>query len=311
MMFLYFLRIIAFTLPLSSPETAFAQSRTLYVDVSGTDSDACGEQQQPCRSIRRAILNAYNGDTILVGPGQYGDVNGDGDFRDPGEEEAEVEVGCHCMININKPLTLISLSGAAATVLNAGDGVQEGVRIQADNASFGQVGKGFTIMQARGSGVVIAKHTTAVHVAGNIIKRNRGAGIHLDGANHILRGNTIQDNRMYGVVIASGKGHEVRQNVITDNRVRGILTFVHEIVVAGNTIEGNDLVAGCGLVNNSQAALHVFGNVWGGTGKSSSGSANKICDLGDSRTIVGPAVEQKSTTPQSPLQAHDVSGSVE
>jgi parallel beta-helix repeat protein len=227
-------------------------------------------------------------------------VDGDGDFRDPEEEKAEVGVGCHCMIKIDKSLTLLSLSGAAATVLNAADGVQDVVRIQADNVSFGQIGKGFTVTQARGTGVVSAKHTNNNRIAGNIIKGNRGSGIRLNGANNVLRGNAIQGNRKHGLVIAAaGKGHEVRQNVITDNRGRGILTFAHEIVIADNTIEGNDPVVGCGLVNNSKAALHVSGNILGGTGKSSSGSVNKICDLAGSRTIVAPSVKQESTTPNS------------
>jgi parallel beta-helix repeat protein len=295
------LGIVAFTLLfLSLSILAFAQPRTLYVSIDGKDGYACGEQQQPCRSIRRAILNAHDGDTVLVGPGRYGDVNGDGDFRDPGEEKAEVGVGCNCMIKIDKPLTLASLSGAAATVLDAGDGVQEVVRILADNASFGQVGKGFTVMQARRTGVVIAEHTNNIRVAGNIIKGNRGSGIRLNGANSTLQGNFIQNNRDHGLVIDPGKGHEIRQNVVTDNRGRGILTFAHEIVIADNTIEGNDPVLGCGLVNNSKAALHVSGNVWGGTGKSSGGSVNKACDLAGSRTIVTPPIKQESPISQSP-----------
>jgi parallel beta-helix repeat protein len=225
-------------------------------------------------------------------------VDGDGDFRDPEEEKAEVGVGCHCMIKIDKSLTLLSLSGAAATLLNAGDGVQEVVRIQADNVSFGQVGKGFTVTQASGTGVVIAKHTHNNRIAGNIIKENRGSGIRLNGANNILQSNVLQRNLKHGLVIYPGKGHEVRQNVVTDNRGRGILTFTHKVVIADNTIEGNDPVGGCGLVNNSKAALRVSGNVWGGTGKSSSGSVNEICDLAGSRTTVAPPVKQESTTPQ-------------
>ena len=71
--------------------------------------------------------------------------------------------------------TLASLSGAAATVSNASDRVHEVVRIQEDNASFGQAGKGFTVTQARGSGIVIAKHTNNLRVAGNLVKGNRGS----------------------------------------------------------------------------------------------------------------------------------------
>lgn len=289
--------LIGLLLPFSTP--AFAQPHTLYVSMDGKDGVTCGDQQQPCRSIRRAIRNAHNGDTILVGPGRYGDVDRDGDFRDLGEEKAEVGVGCRCLIKIEKPLTIASLEGAAATVLNANDHVREVVRIQADNTNFGRIGKGFTVTRARGTGIVIAEHTKNIRVEGNIVKGNRGSGIRLNGSNNLLYSNAIQGNRKHGLFIAAaGTGHEVRRNVIIDNRGRGILTFANKIVIADNTIEGNDVVIGCGLVNNSKAALRVSGNIWGGTGKSSRGSVNTVCDLSGSRTIIAPSAKQESTTSQ-------------
>ena len=46
----------------------------------------CGEPRNACRSISQAIENASTTDNIWVGPGRYGDLNGDGDFEDQGEE---------------------------------------------------------------------------------------------------------------------------------------------------------------------------------------------------------------------------------
>ena len=40
----------------------------------------------PCRSISRGIANAADGDTIVVGPGRYGDLDRDGTLSEPNEE---------------------------------------------------------------------------------------------------------------------------------------------------------------------------------------------------------------------------------
>ena len=54
-----------------------ASAKTLVSAMNGVDSMACGANTAPCRSIGFAVLNAADGDTILVGPGYYGDVNRD------------------------------------------------------------------------------------------------------------------------------------------------------------------------------------------------------------------------------------------
>ena len=64
--------------PLDSQETDAA----LYVTNNGVDNQACGTKAAPCRSISQAIAYAKDGDKILVGPGRYGDLNGNGSFSD-------------------------------------------------------------------------------------------------------------------------------------------------------------------------------------------------------------------------------------
>lgn len=68
-----------------------AAAATLHVPNHGEDTPECGTRRQPCRSISAAIAHASEGDRIVVGPGLYGDVNGDGDFNDPGDEAAELQ----------------------------------------------------------------------------------------------------------------------------------------------------------------------------------------------------------------------------
>ena len=66
-----------------------AAAATLWTSNVGSDSGSCGTSSSPCRSISQAIENATDGDTIWVGPGHYGDVNGDGNFTGPGDEQPE------------------------------------------------------------------------------------------------------------------------------------------------------------------------------------------------------------------------------
>src|SRR6516162_4268083 len=57
---------------------SLAHGGTLYVANNGLDGPACGPKTTPCRSITHGISNAAAGDTIIVGPGLYGDLNDDG-----------------------------------------------------------------------------------------------------------------------------------------------------------------------------------------------------------------------------------------
>jgi hypothetical protein len=94
-----------------------AEATTLNVANNGMDSDTCGAASTPCRSISQALANATDGDTVVVGPGRYGDLNGDGVLGGPGEESGPA--ACLCMIEVNKSLTLKSRDGAGVTVLDA------------------------------------------------------------------------------------------------------------------------------------------------------------------------------------------------
>ena len=62
------------------------QADTWNVANYGLDTGGCGKRQAPCRSITQALSLARDGDTILVGPGRYGDVNRDGDLDDAGKK---------------------------------------------------------------------------------------------------------------------------------------------------------------------------------------------------------------------------------
>jgi len=120
-----------------------AEAATLNVANNGVDSGTCGAAASPCRSISQAIANASAGDRIVVGPGRYGDLDGDGAFTSAGEEAPSV--ACSCMIKVDKAVTIESRAGAGATVLDAGGLPGTVVGILASGVVFGRAKKGFTL----------------------------------------------------------------------------------------------------------------------------------------------------------------------
>lgn len=162
--------------------TATAAS-TLQVSVSGIDSSTCG-RGSPCRSISQAMSNAAAGDTINVGPGRYGDVNGDGNFTGPGDEQPDPNAGATllspgipagCIVCITKPLHIYSLQGAATTVISSNPSSAYGstVMIESDGVDFGSVGHGFSLTGGNNNGVAISLNDyteviSNISVSGNV-----------------------------------------------------------------------------------------------------------------------------------------------
>jgi Right handed beta helix region len=149
----------------------------LHVGNHGLDSATCGSDAQPCRSIGRAIEHAAAGDTILVGPGFYGDLNRDRDFSDPGDEAAVLN-GLECMVCIDKRMRILSTHGASATRIDSStvdfdtddEEFPDTVRITANGVTFGAPGQGFELvgrstifLSSRGHGNVV--------VGGNVARR--------------------------------------------------------------------------------------------------------------------------------------------
>jgi parallel beta-helix repeat protein len=228
---------------------------TLNAANNGVDSLTCGAAGSPCRSISQSIQNASSGDTILVGPGRYGDLDGDGNFTSAGEEFAEVGVGCNCMIKVTKPLTIVSRDGADATVLDAGSAALSGVMIQASRVSFGQSRKGFTVWRAGdSSGFVVVNNTIGVKIAGNVAKFIGspcpcppgviGRGFLINGNEHLLSGN-LSVNNHEGFVV-NGADHRVTENLATEN------------TGAGYFIQGSGHVITRNVANNSGGAGFSF-----------------------------------------------------
>ena len=124
------------------------------------------------------------GDTIWVGPGHYGDVNGDGTFSGPGDEQPNPDAHGEaaergCIVCINKALRIYSTDGAARTIIeaNASSGFGSTVMILHDGGDFGAEEHGFTITGGNTYGVMI---NLAYDRTPSPTFNNPDNGIHLD-----------------------------------------------------------------------------------------------------------------------------------
>src|SRR5690349_12628890 len=172
-----------------------AAAPLVYVANNGVDASSCGTQDHPCRSITKAMANAAAGSIITVGPGIYGDINGDGKFDAPGEETPQkrslplppgnVPPDISCVVCILKPLQLVSRYGAESTIIDAGGALYNAVEILTQHVTFGDVGHGFTVMNAArpedgsngGDGVHLL--AGAARVSGNLATGNQAVGFNL------------------------------------------------------------------------------------------------------------------------------------
>lgn len=210
-----------------------AASTTWSVGTNGIDSPSCGKTTTPCRSIGQALNLAAAGDTIAVGAGTYGDLNRDGAFTLPGEEQAEnFRGGNFCMICINKAVKIVSLHGPKVTIIDAGDAqeVAEAVHIGAPGVTF----SGFTVRHTLGNAVGV-QFPPDVTITNNILSGNRdyGIGFIVDtGApgNNYIQNNVVSDNGRGGIFIEYGIAIASPGGVPAPNQA---------LFISGNVVNGN------------------------------------------------------------------------
>ena len=157
-----------------------ADAATRYVADTGDDWPGCGlAPTSACRSITWAVELANPGDTILVGPGRYGDLNRNGILGEPGEEVGYLTppASCSCVLRIEKRVIIISSGGAAVTMIDGRSvDVIQNVFLTTSGGEFGRPGKGFTVTE-----------TAQRDGSGNFL----GDGIVIDSANVKVRGNQV------------------------------------------------------------------------------------------------------------------------
>jgi hypothetical protein len=216
----------------------------VYASTHGVDEAGCGTLEHPCRSISLAIDHASAGDVVEVGPGRYGDVDGDGLLGvRPGEET--FDAGCSCIVRVDKLLAIRSRDGAAATFL-VGPTLPEVVQvvaIQEPGSSFGEHNRGFTIL-AGGAVGVFAKATGSA-VAGNVVLY-ASRGIHASGESVAVSDNRVLDSEV-GIQLEGARDVAVRNAAL------------------GNT-QGFQITGADGVLDSNVAVGNGAGVVFGSTG---------------------------------------------
>jgi hypothetical protein len=152
------------------------------------------------------MTNASAGDTILVGPGVYGDVDGDGAVgNSPGEEIATAGA----MVYVNKPLTIRSRDGAGDTIVDVtGTALADVFATVVGNVELGTPNHGFTV-------------------------RGGVNGIRVGAGPARVRGNRAIGNAV-GIAVQTGVGSLVDRNVASYNGSAGV-----EDAAVGTTVSRN------------------------------------------------------------------------
>jgi hypothetical protein len=309
-----------------------AGAKTVYVANDGLDGAACGAKTAACRSISQGILRAAAGDTVLVGPGRYGDLDGDGVLGEPGEE-----AGIEAVVDVNKAVRVYSSDGADSTAITA-VGIPPAasyVRISANDVVFGRRNGGFTIVgegqatgvSAVGAGASVVGNVAVAlgrgfHVASEnaVVTDNRasacGSGMELYGTGCVAERNALVGNSGNGIRV-EGVGCTLDANVTVANGagINGDSTDVtiRRSLVAGNLESGASLVGsgydveassffgnGDGLPLNPNCAilgettLDATGNYWG----SPLGPGHDPADLVCSEDIVFEPFAKRGKTPK-------------
>lgn len=216
-----------------------ADGATRFVAHTGTDGPTCGlDLASACRSISQAIDLANPGDTILVGPGRYGDLDRSGVLGDIAGEEFG-SPGCSCVVSMNKAVIIISSRGASMTIIDGSTvNVVQTVVVLSTGGEFGRPGKGFTVTE-----------TGRRNSNGQL----DGHGIGIDAANVQVRGNQVIYSRQFGTA--------------NDSLGTGIFTVNSAAIrIEGNQVANWSLgihipVAGAATVSKNQVTSNVTGIV--------------------------------------------------
>jgi hypothetical protein len=248
----------ALALVVATPLSALGQS-TIHVANNGLDSAGCGTAPEPCRSISAGIAAAVDGDTVMVRPGRYGDLNGDDALGGPGEETGNYNGAVY----INKRVKVLSTEGAGATIIRGISSVPIVVYLDVSGAQFGERSQGFTVYGANSFGVS-NNNMSSGKIAGNIaqgmavgfyivaiggeveVSHNssigyRAAGIvgataaDTVGATFIHHNTLIGDGSSTGIQVSAIGPHRVVANRVSHNQV-GIDVGVGPSRIAQNVV---------------------------------------------------------------------------
>jgi hypothetical protein len=249
-------------------------SDTVFVAANGIDSATCGGSASPCRTITFALALAPTGGSVAVGPGAYGDVNGDGTLsgaeEEPGNGDSAIEIA--------KPVRLYSTQGAAVTTISGGF-FGSVVQIDSNDVVFGGEGAGFTLTASTNAALIVDS-VSNVAVIGNVALNNGGRGFLLFSGGVVEAiGNRAIGNAQVGFfanAFSPGQYVVMTRNVATSNsdgfEIAGVYA-AHQIFnnVASDNGTGMILLPGPSRISENTFSGNVTGILLdNGSGESSS-----------------------------------------
>jgi len=243
---------------------AATAANTLHIANNGLDGPGCGTAVAPCRSISAGLAAAAEGDTILVRPGLYGDIDGDGALGAPGEETGNY----NGTVYINKRVTVLSTEGAAATFIRGVDSVPIVVYIEVSGVQFGERGAGFSVTGANSFGIS-NNNMVSGKIAGNIAT-GQVVGFYIGSSGNVeVSHNTAIGNSSAGIIGATNSGTTggvfIHDNVVVGSaNTTGILASAlgaHRVI--GNSISGAGIGLQLGVGPTRVSQNFISGNVQG------------------------------------------------
>jgi hypothetical protein len=313
-----------------------AAAAKLEVSNRGVDGPTCGTQASPCRSLSAAIANAADGDTILVGPGRYGDLDGDGVLGEIGEETGGP--ACGCMVYVDKRLTILSRAGAAATLIDGSGLPLAGIAVWLGfpDSVFGRRNRGFTVTLSDQSEAGVFSPVNKVTIAGNWMVGG-GSGVYVQGDDTRIEDERLLASSIFvqegartlverssalGAIVGigvEGTGHVVERSVALGNQdglfLGGTDAIARRSLFAGNedrgvvTYEPSAAVESCSLFGNGIGGLYVqgtsaiaTGNYWGAPDGPGPDPADEIGGPGGAATSGTPFATKEIRVKLRPLR---------
>jgi parallel beta-helix repeat protein len=124
-----------------------------------------------------------------------------------------------------------------------------------------------------------------VTLTGNVAAGNGRAGFRVTGADHTLTGNVASGNRAEGFRVFD-TGHVLTGNTAAGNDASGVrLEPAASAAFTRGNLSGNDLVANCGLRNESGGAIDARNTFWGAATGPGADPADDVCNVGSTTTV--------------------------
>lgn len=220
----------------NEPTPTPVAEEVLYVRASGDDANDGRSPAQAFRNIQTAVLLAGDGDTIVVGPGNYSNVDLNRKSGLPGSP---------IVLDADPSGTMTGDAPGPVTV-NAG-GAVAAVRL---TQSTHVIIDGFVLMGARGdngAGVIVRSSSGNATIRNCEIIGNRDGVRVQDSDDLLLFNNLIRDSINRGVFIgASGSGPGSQRprlinNTIVANRGAGVFIGSNEVASEDAFLQNNIL----------------------------------------------------------------------